>query len=77
MHILNHTRMRNIENPCIREKCGESAFHGAHSDAMCLSVLSAEILVNVRISGRIATRQNIVVYLSSSKVYERRAYFPI
>ena len=77
MHILKHIRMRRIDNPCIREKCGESAFHGAHSDAMCLSLLSAEILVNVRISGRIATRQNIVVCLSSSKVYDRRAYFPV
>ena len=45
MHILNHTCMRNIENPCIREKCGESVFHGAHSDAMCLSEGNAKILV--------------------------------
>ena len=45
MHILKHIRMRSIRNPCIRERCGKSAFHGAHSDAMCLSVANAEILV--------------------------------
>ena len=45
MHFLIHNRMRSVGNPCIREKCGEFAFHGAHSDAMCLSVVKAEILV--------------------------------
>ena len=45
MHILKHIRIRSMENPCIREICDESAFHGAHSDAMCLSEVNAEILV--------------------------------
>ena len=45
MHILKHICMRSMENPCLRENCVESAFHGAHSDAMCLSVVKAEILV--------------------------------
>ena len=32
-------------NKCTREICGKSAFHGAHSDMMCLSEGNAEILV--------------------------------
>ena len=45
MHILKHIRIRSMENPCIQEICDESAFHEAHSNAMCLSEVNAEILV--------------------------------
>ena len=32
-------------NTCTREICGKSAFHGAHSDMMCMSEGNSEILV--------------------------------
>ena len=45
IHILKLILIQKQLNPCIREICGKSAFHGAHSDAMCLSEVNAEILV--------------------------------
>ena len=45
IHILKLILVQKQLNPCIREICGKSAFHRAHSYAMCLSEVNAEILV--------------------------------
>ena len=45
IHILKLILVQKQLNPCIREICGKSAFHGAHLDASCLSEVNAEILV--------------------------------
>ena len=45
IHILKLILVQKQLNPCIQAICGKSAFHGAHSDAMCLSEVNAEILL--------------------------------
>ena len=38
IHMLILNCMRSMEKSCVSvQSCGEAAFHGAHSDTMCLS----------------------------------------
>ena len=45
IHILKLILVQKQVNPCVREICGKSTFHGAHSDAMCRIEVNAETLV--------------------------------